>query len=183
MSYLQAFFMKLRAIFGSVEVQIFPNTMCFDCDVLTFIGQSFNVESVCVLLFYRLSARKPWEEPKVRRLLRNEQCEKFIHPQDSNLQPLDSRFTALPLELERMYCLLCPFFCSFEYKQSSLRFSVRVMQHRLYSNIFAENSSLFLASRAFAENFSQSLSKTTFDGLKIFSTNHQVRLDSPKVSF
>ena len=175
--------MKLRAIFGSMEVRIPPNTMYFNCDVLMFTGESFNVESFCVLLFYRLPARKPREEPPERRLLRNKQCKKVILPQDSNLQPLDSRFTALPLELERMYCLLYSFFCSFEYQQSSLRFLVRFIQYCLHSNIFAENSSLFLAPRAFAENFSQSLSKSAFDDLKRFSTNYQVRLDSLKVSF
>ena len=48
-----------------------------------------------------LPARKPREEPPERRLLKKKQCEKVVFPQGSNLQPLDYRSTALPLELEK----------------------------------------------------------------------------------
>ena len=35
------------------------------------------------------------------RAMRNKQCEKIVFPQDSNLQPLDYQFPALPPELEK----------------------------------------------------------------------------------
>ena len=49
----------------------------------------------------------PREELPERRLRKNKKCEKVIFPQDSNLQSLDYRLTALPLQLERMpFCML-----------------------------------------------------------------------------
>ena len=56
------------------------------------------------LMVYRASGpnaipeRKPREKTLEWRLLKNKQCEKVILPQDSNLQPLDYGYTALPLE-------------------------------------------------------------------------------------
>ena len=40
------------------------------------------------------------EEPKERRLFKNKQCENAVFPQESNLQPLDYRSTAQPLQRE-----------------------------------------------------------------------------------
>ena len=50
----------------------------------------------------KLPARKPMEEPPERQQVKNKQCEKKILLQDSNLQPFDYWYAALPLELERM---------------------------------------------------------------------------------
>ena len=52
-------------------------------------------------LALRLPARKPREESPERRLLKNKQCEKVVFSQESDLQPLDYRSTALPLKLEK----------------------------------------------------------------------------------
>ena len=57
---------------------------------------------VCVLSGLKAtSAEANKDESPVRRLLKNKQCEKVVFPQESNLQPLDYRSTALPLELEK----------------------------------------------------------------------------------
>ena len=58
---------------------------------------SLQFELFCVVLAQRLPARKPREDPPERRPLKNKQCKKVILPQDSNLQPLDYRSTALPV--------------------------------------------------------------------------------------
>ena len=44
--------------------------------------------------------RKRREEPPERRLLKTSNAKKAVFPQKSNLQPLDYRSTAPPLELE-----------------------------------------------------------------------------------
>ena len=43
----------------------------------------------------KATSAKPREESPERRLLKNKQCEKVVFPQESNLLPLDYRFTAL----------------------------------------------------------------------------------------
>ena len=49
----------------------------------------------------KLPARRLREEPPERRLLKTSNAKKVVFPQDSNLQPLDCRSTALSLELEK----------------------------------------------------------------------------------
>ena len=54
-----------------------------------------------------IPARKPREEPPERLLLKTSNAKKIVSPQESNWQPLNFRFTALPLELENTFpCML-----------------------------------------------------------------------------
>ena len=73
------------------------SSICFgSCRAADLILKSF-----CVLLAKRLPTWKPREEPPERRLLKNKQCDKIVFGQNSNLQPLEYRSTALPLELQK----------------------------------------------------------------------------------
>ena len=72
------------------------------CFFLTFAGQSFNI----LIVFFACFWPKGYQLGSLGKSHQNgdylkEAMRKIVFPQESNLQPLDYRSTALPLELEK----------------------------------------------------------------------------------